>query len=106
MSRILLCLALLLGAAGLALAEEPAADVPREDGPKELSGMSILGNREAPKALVIVPWKSSEIGGSVEISPVLDDSIAPVDKDVFLRALRYHEIRSAGSADVQPMEGP
>src|SRR6266446_3172552 len=25
-------------------------------------GMSILGNQEAPKALVIVPWKSSELG--------------------------------------------
>src|SRR4051812_31271824 len=24
-------------------------------------GMSILGNQEAPKALVIVPWKSSEL---------------------------------------------
>src|SRR5260370_15051591 len=25
-------------------------------------GMSILGNQEAPKALVIVPWKSSKLG--------------------------------------------
>ena len=29
---------------------------------KEISGMSIVGNNETPKALVIVPWKSSEIG--------------------------------------------
>jgi hypothetical protein len=29
---------------------------------KELSGMSIVGNDEAPKSLYIVPWKSSEIG--------------------------------------------
>jgi hypothetical protein len=56
-------------------------------------GMSILGNQEAPKALVIVPWKSSQPGSSLGISPMLDDSREPVDKEVFMRALRYYEIR-------------
>ena len=57
-------------------------------------GMSILGNQDAPKSLVIVPWKSSELGDSPGISPMLDDSRQPVDKDVFLRSLRYYDIRS------------
>lgn len=57
-------------------------------------GMSILGNQEAPKSLVIVPWKTSELGGSAGILPLLDDSKQPVDKEVFMRALRYYEIRS------------
>jgi hypothetical protein len=57
-------------------------------------GMSILGNQEAPTSLVIVPWKSSEVGRSPGISPILDDSRQPVDKEVFMRALRYYEIRS------------
>ena len=57
-------------------------------------GMSVLGNQEAPKSLVIVPWKSSEVGRSPGISPMLDDSRQPVDKEVFMRALRYYEIRS------------
>jgi len=57
-------------------------------------GMSILGNQDAPKSLVIVPWKSSELGDSPGISPMLDDSRQPVDKEVFMRALRYYEIRS------------
>lgn len=57
-------------------------------------GMSILGNQDAPKALVIVPWKSSELGDSPGNSPMLDDSRQPVDKEVFMRALRYYEIRS------------
>jgi hypothetical protein len=61
---------------------------------KVISGMSILGNQEAPKSLVIVPWKSSEIGNSMDISTMLDDSRQPVDKEVFMRALRYYEIRS------------
>jgi hypothetical protein len=57
-------------------------------------GMSILGNQEAPTSLVIVPWKSSEIGDSVGISTMLDDSRQPVDQEVFMRALLYYEIRS------------
>ncbi len=57
-------------------------------------GMSILGNQEAPKALVIVPWKSSELGNGLSVSTLLDDSRRPVDKDVFMRMLSYYEIRS------------
>ena len=57
-------------------------------------GMSILGNQEAPKALVIVPWKSSELGNGPSISTLLDDSRRPVDKEVFMRILSYYEIRS------------
>jgi len=57
-------------------------------------GMSILGNQEAPKALVLVPWKSSELGNGPNISTLLDDSRRPVDKEVFMRMLLYYEIRS------------
>lgn len=71
------------------------AETPERTGPKVISGMSILGNQEAPKSLVIVPWKSSEIGDSLGISAMLDDSRQPVDRDVFLRALSYYAIRSA-----------
>jgi hypothetical protein len=62
---------------------------------KSLLGISILGNQEAPKALVIVPWKSSQLGDALDISKTLDDSRQPVDKDVFMRELAYYEIRSA-----------
>ena len=57
-------------------------------------GMSILGNQEAPKALVIVPWKSSELGNGPNVSTLLDDSRRLVDKEVFMRMLSYYEIRS------------
>jgi hypothetical protein len=57
-------------------------------------GMSILGNQEAPKALVIVPWKSSELGNGLSVSTLLDDSRRPVDKEVFMRMLSYYGIRS------------
>jgi len=57
-------------------------------------GMSILGNQEAPKALVIVPWKSSELGNGPSVSTLLDDSRLPIDKEVFMRMLSYYQIRS------------
>ena len=90
-----------------ALSEEPTAEaedaaeeeqpVPNGDGiesPKTMSGMSILGNEEAPKSLVIIPWKSSELGDDISLSDTLDDRAKPVDKEVFLRELRFYEIRS------------
>ena len=38
------------------------------DSPKTMSGMSILGNEEAPKSLVIIPWKSSRLGDEIDLS--------------------------------------
>jgi hypothetical protein len=70
-------------------------DAPAKDGVKTLSGISILGNQEAPKSLVIVPWKSSEIGDMPGLSRLLDDAVQPIDKEVFMRELDYYEIRSS-----------
>ena len=66
---------------------KPAGDV-------TMSGMSILGNDEAPKSLVLVPWKSSQLGDMPALSRLPDDSIKPVDKDVFARELSYYQIRT------------
>lgn len=77
--------------------EQKAATEDAGDGintPKTLSGMSILGNEEAPKSLVIIPWKTSELGDDINLSDTLDDRARPVDKEVFLRELRFYEIRS------------
>jgi hypothetical protein len=90
LARLIMCLPLLFGA-GTSCAEEPA-----ENTDQVISGMSIVGNDEAPKSLVIVPWKSSELGKGPQVSRVLDDGRGPVDKDVFMRQLDYYEIRSEG----------
>jgi hypothetical protein len=113
--KLFLCTPLLLAAGPVAAEDAPAkapiaqaaasasASTTRGDGAKSkdakteakaLSGMSILGNQEAPKALVIVPWKSSQLGDALGISKALDDGRQPVDKDVFMRELAYYEIRS------------
>lgn len=65
----------------------------KNDDAKELSGISIIGNKEAPKALYIVPWKNSEVGVETSLTSGLTDaSMRPVDKDVFMRELEFYDI--------------
>lgn len=82
----LLCGGLVALASG-ATAEDAASE------PKTISGMSIVGNNEAPKSLYIVPWKSSEMGVETSLSSsLLNDEMAPVDKGVFARQLEFYEL--------------
>ena len=106
MSRMfLLCLCLLLvfagpatpeskstarnPAAGEAAAKEPAVKAPAA---KELSGMSIVGNDEAPKSLYIVPWKRSELGAETSLNKMLNERAVPVDRDEFMRQLEFYAV--------------
>lgn len=91
MSRTFLGCLLLLLATASARGEETT-----QAGDKRLAGTSIVGNDDAPKSLVIVPWKSSELGDTLDVSRGLDDGRQPVDRDVFMRELDYYQIR-AGS---------
>jgi hypothetical protein len=76
---------------------DPAAPASQElppGGDVKMSGMSILGNEDAPKSLVLVPWKSSRLADMPSVSRLLDSSAQPVDKDVFMRELSYYEFKS------------
>jgi len=67
--------------------------VKKDNKVKELSGISIIGNKEAPKSLYIVPWKNSEVGVRSSLtSGLLDESMRPVDKEVFLRELDFYQL--------------
>lgn len=79
------------GTDGTAKPDDKAGADDKEKQERDL-GMSILGNQEAPKSLVIVPWKSSELGKGVGIETLLDDSRQPIDKEVFMRVLSYYEL--------------
>ena len=111
-------LLVLLLSTGVALADEAPEAKPeaaaakaqeqKTKDAKSLSGVSVLGNQEAPKALVIVPWKSSQIGDSLGSSTMLDDSRQPIDKEVFMRVLSYYEVRSTTTSHdtAQPAAAP
>lgn len=89
--RVLLMLGLVVTTTN-GLAEEKKT--PKASGDeKVISGMSILGNNDAPKSLYIVPWKSSELGVETELSSsLLNEDMVPVDKPVFQRELDFYRV--------------
>ena len=52
----------------------------------------VTGNRELPKVLYIVPWRPPVTGDLVgrPVESLLDEALAPVDRDVFRRQVQYH----------------
>jgi len=79
---------------GKAQPQAAASEPVPPGGDVKMSGMSILGNEDAPKSLVIVPWKSSQLADMPSVSRLLDSATQPVDKDVFMRELSYYEFKS------------
>jgi hypothetical protein len=88
---VALALALAAGAALPTLAQD-RADIDRTQ---------IIGNRELPKVLYIVPWKKplpGQLSGR-PVQSVLDEALAPVDRQVFRRQVVYN-------TQVQAREAP
>ena len=58
----------------------------------ELGRTEITGNQELPKVLYIVPWKKSEPGDLMgrPVNTLLDEVLAPVDREEFLRQVEYY----------------
>lgn len=67
----------------------------------DIDRTQIIGNRELPKVLYIVPWKKP-LQGDLSGKPmagVLDEALSPVDRDVFRRQVRYDaQTRAAAPA--------
>ncbi len=59
----------------------------------EVGGMSIIGNRELPKALYIVPWKDSDVDSDIDLSQdLLNEKMKVVDQEEFVRQLNYYDL--------------
>ena len=73
----------------------------------DLDRTQIIGNRELPKVLYIVPWKKpipGDLSGRPPVS-VLDEALAPVDREVFRRQVDYDaqaQARIAPAAATKP----
>ena len=70
----------------------------------DIDRTQIIGNRELPKVLIIVPWKKplpGDLSGRPLVS-VLDEALAPVDRDVFRRELRYDGLIRAAATPAAP----
>ncbi len=91
MNRFLL-MAVLLGFTASPCYAQDRADIDRT---------AIVGHRELPKVLYIVPWKKpvpGELKGR-PVSSVLDEALAPVDREVFRRNIDYATQSQARSAN-------
>jgi hypothetical protein len=66
----------------------------------DLDPSAITGNRELPKVLYIVPWKKSDLGDLVgrPANSLLDEVLAPVDREVFRRQTEYFTKLNADAA--------
>ena len=85
--NLVLIMFLSFAMSGISYAEKKKIEV------KALSGISIIGNKDAPKSLYIVPWRSSDLGIETDLnSSLLNEGMHPVDKDVFIRELNFYEI--------------
>jgi hypothetical protein len=103
--------ALLSAAIGIAAAV-PAFAQDKAD----IDRTQIIGNRELPKVLYIVPWKKpmpGDLSGRPLVS-VLDEALAPLDRDVFRRELKYDAVMqvrapaatSAAAVAAKPVAAP
>ncbi len=58
----------------------------------DLGLATVTGDREQPKVMYIVPWKKSDIGdlSGKPMNSLLDEALAPVDRDEFKREVVYY----------------
>jgi hypothetical protein len=86
--------------AAVALVALLSAAAGRAEDRATIDRTNIIGNRELPKVLYIVPWKkpvAGELSGP-PVESVLDEALAPVDRDVFRRQVRYNTLMHQDAA--------
>lgn len=85
--------ALLMVAAGAAHAEDGAKEAADQLDRLQLDASAITGNQELPRVMAIVPWKESGIGelSGKPVNSLLDEVLAPIDREVFQRQVRYFD---------------
>jgi hypothetical protein len=66
----------------------------------ELGTATVTGDREQPKVMYIVPWKKSDIGdlAGKPMNSLVDEILAPVDRDVFKREVVYYKAVQADAS--------
>ena len=66
----------------------------------ELGTATVTGDREQPKVMYIVPWKKSDIGdlAGKPMNSLVDEILAPVDRDVFKREVVYYKAVQADTS--------
>ena len=90
-----------------AAADDPSATAPSHSKAMdrlELEATTITGNRELPKVMYVVPWKKADLGDlkGRPANSLLDEVLAPVDRDVFRREVAYFGALATDSTGQPP----
>ena len=94
--KLVFSLCLVLFSVAVVVAQDDGSNGSGDPDAKAVTGMSILGNNEAPMSLFIVPWKSSELGVETNLNRSLNEHDVPVDRDVFMRELDFYQVSVGG----------
>jgi len=59
-----------------------------------MQGTSIIGNKEQPNVLYILPWETADLPEMVELplSSLISDALQPIDRRTVLRQQKYQKI--------------
>jgi hypothetical protein len=93
-------------------ARPPAGTVQKNPGASdklELGTATVTGDREQPKVMYIVPWKKSDLGDLAgrPMNSLVDEILAPVDRDVFKREVVYYKaVQADASQNGAPERSP
>ena len=62
-----------------------------------MEGTEITGNKELPKVLYIVPWKTIERFDieSPPVDSIMEQKLEPIDRASFKRSIHYHDAISS-----------
>jgi len=65
-----------------------------------MEALSIIGNKELPNVLYILPWKHSDLPDMVELplSGLINNALKPIDRKTLLRQQHYQKIISQQNA--------
>ena len=113
MRRLLIALLLLAAMPARALAPDEMPAIPDQEQPtvktdipdrprpgqntpvQAAGGTQVIGEQEAPIGLYIMPWRQSAAEGGLDRpARLLEDSLLPLDPDVFRRQVEYHRALS------------
>lgn len=62
---------------------------------RQVEGISIIGNRELPKSLIIVPWKGASLSDDPNLpeKSLVDKRFELVSRDQLLREIQFHKLQ-------------
>ena len=94
------------GAKSAASSSAARNDAARGASALQLETTQITGNRELPKVMVIVPWKSAEpaeLAGR-PLNSLVAEVLTPIDRDVMRRTLDYYRLLAPGEVPVNEVK--